>query len=418
MRFVVFDRSNETAIPNNLILVLHVDRAGKLWIGTQDGMAVLENGRIKPYTVAGLAHVPILAILEDHAGRLWVGTDKGLIEIDQEQHARVFGIADGLRDAGIRALLEDRNGKIWVATATGGLHRFDGTDFESIQPSSSQIVDPISTMYEDHDGTVWFGTETGGLYRKSGDHFDVVAPGRATRFGGSLYAFTRDRDGNLWIATYGRGIRSRLRDGVISAPDGNHALSVDVRSLYEDNEGSLWVGSSGNGLLRFRDGKFVPLGIPEGLQGNVAWSITPRAAGGIWVGTDAGVSNYVGGAFQHFTPPKGFETVRVRSLLEDRKGALWVGSDGAGIYSRDGGVMTVFNRQNGLSGNTVRAIEEDRAGRIWVGTDVGLDVIDQTRETSLPCRRCSECRARPWSASSTKIMPARCGWRQTRTDYS
>jgi signal transduction histidine kinase/ligand-binding sensor domain-containing protein/DNA-binding response OmpR family regulator len=235
-------------------------------------------------------------------------------------------------------------------------------------------------MYEDHDGTVWFGTETGGLYRKSGDHFDVVAP--AGQLGSAVRTLTRDRDGNLWIATYGRGL-VRLRDGVFSAPDGIHALSIDVRSLYEDNEGSLWVGSSGNGLLRFRDGKFVPLGIPEGLQGNVAWSITPRAAGGIWVGTDAGVSNYVGGAFQHFTPPKGFETVRVRSLLEDRKGVLWVGSDGAGIYSRDGGVMTVFNRRNGLSGNTVRAIHEGRDGRIWVGTDVGLDVIDKGNVTSM-----------------------------------
>src|SRR3984885_4714286 len=380
VRFVAFDRSNETAIPNNSILALNVDRSGKLWIGTQDGMAVLENGQFKPYNaVAALAHVPVLAILEDRSGRLWVGTNKGLVEIDQEQHAHVFGIAEGLRDAGIRALLEDRKGMIWVATATGGLHRFDGTNFESIQLGSGQ-VDPISSMYEDHDGTVWFGTETGGLYRKSGDHFDVVAP--AGQLGSAVRTLMRDRDGNLWIATYGRGL-VRLRDGVFSAPDGNHALSIDVRSLYEDNEGSLWVGSSGSGLLRLRDGKFVPLGLPEGLQGHVAWSITPRAAGGIWVGTDAGVSNYVGGTFQHFAPPKGFETVRVRALLEDRNGALWVGSDGAGVYSRDGGRMTVFNRQNGLSGNTVRAIDEDHEGRIWIGTEAGLDVIDKTKVTSM-----------------------------------
>ena len=43
VRFVVFDRSNETAIQNNLILVLHVDRAGRLLIGMQHGMAVLAH---------------------------------------------------------------------------------------------------------------------------------------------------------------------------------------------------------------------------------------------------------------------------------------------------------------------------------------------------------------------------------------
>src|ERR1700735_4113196 len=109
VRFVVFDRSNETAIPNNLIQVLYVDRAGRLWIGTQDGIAVFENGRFKPYdAIAGLAHVQIFAILEDRAGHLWVGTEHGLVEVDHG-HARVWGTSDGLRDPSIRVLMEDRN---------------------------------------------------------------------------------------------------------------------------------------------------------------------------------------------------------------------------------------------------------------------------------------------------------------------
>jgi ligand-binding sensor domain-containing protein/signal transduction histidine kinase/DNA-binding response OmpR family regulator len=380
-RFEVFERKNEPALPDNWILALYVDRAGKLWIGTQDGLVVLENGRFKAYeAVAGLAHVPILAILEDSARRLWVGTERGLVEIDQEQHGRLFGIADGLRDISIRALVEDRNGMIWVATATGGLHRFDGMKFESMQLGPGTAVNAVSSMYEDHDGTLWFGTDTGGLYRKSGAYFEIVAP--PGHLGSAIRALTRDRDGNLWIATYGRGL-VRLREGVFSAPDDNHVLSNDFRALYEDNEGSLWIGSGGNGLLRLRDSKFVPLGVPEGLQGNVAWSIIPRAAGGVWVGTDAGLSSYVGRAFRHIVPPRGFEHARVRSLLEDRKGALWVGTEGAGVYTRAGTQVAVFNRQNGLSGNTVKALNEDRQGRIWIGTDFGLDVIENAKVSSM-----------------------------------
>ncbi|MDP9010747.1 MAG: response regulator [Pseudomonadota bacterium] len=380
VRFVVFDRNNEPALSSNLILALFVDSAGRLWIGTQDGLTVLENGQFKSYNaVAGLEHVRIQAIIEDRAGRLWVGTDKGLVEVDHGR-GRVFGTADGLRDASIRALLEDRRGMIWVATATGGLHRFDGRNFESMLLGQSQVVNLVTSMYEDQDGTLWFGTEAGELYRKAGARFDAVAP--PGQLGSAVRTLTRDHDGNLWIATYGRGL-VRLRDGIFSAADADYVLSKDLRALYEDNEGSLWIGSSGNGLLRLRDGKFAPLGVPEGLQGNEAWSITPRAAGGIWVGTDAGLSMYVGGTFGHITPPQGFETVRVRALLEDRKGVLWVGTDGAGIYSRDGNHVTVFNRHNGLSGNSVKAINEDRRGRIWVGTDVGLDLIDNAKVTSM-----------------------------------
>jgi ligand-binding sensor domain-containing protein/signal transduction histidine kinase len=379
-RFVVFDRNNETAIPNNWILALYVDRAGKLWIGTQDGLVVFENGRFKPYNaVTGVAHVAIRAILEDKVGRIWIGTENGLFEIDHER-GRMFGVSNGLRDASIRVLLEDRKGTIWVATKTGGLHRFNGTTFESVALGGAQIDHQISSMYADPEGTVWLGSDTGALYRTSGDHFDVVA--RAGQLGSAVRALTRDRDGNLWIATYGRGL-VRLRDEVFEAADGGDALSSNLQTLFEDNEGSLWIGTPGTGLLRLRDVKFVPFGRPEGLQGKMAWSILPRAAGGIWVGTDTGLSTYIEGAFRNITAPHGFEGVQVRSLLEDRKGALWVGTDGAGIYSRSGDHVAVFNRKNGLSNNNVKAINEDREGRIWVGTEGGLDVIDKEKVTSL-----------------------------------
>jgi ligand-binding sensor domain-containing protein/signal transduction histidine kinase len=380
VRFTVFDHSNEPAIPSKDISVLFVDRAGRLWIGTQDGMAMFENGQFRSIkTPAGLTHAGISAIIEDKAHRFWVGTTDGLVQIDGDS-SRVYGISDGLHESRIRALLEDRMGVLWVATATGALHRFDGNAFKAVNLGAETAPEQVLAMHEDAKGTLWFGTRIGGLYRKTGEHYEAVAP--SGQLGSAVRALTSDRDGNLWIGTFGGGL-VRLRNGAFSVLDSTHFPSADQVALYEDNERSLWVGSNGGGLSRLWNGKFVPLGVPEGLQGNVAWSIAQRAAGGIWVGTDGGLSTYVGGAFRHIVPPQGFETVRARSLLEDRKGALWVGSDGAGVYRRDGGHVTVFNQMNGLSGNSVHAIIEDRNGRVWIGTDMGLDLIDGKTVTSM-----------------------------------
>ena len=312
------------------------------------------------------------------AGQTWTPVDS-LFELDGTR-SRVFGTAEGLGDSRIRALAEDRNGTVWVATGTAGLYRFDGKEFESVQLGPGATDDSVSALYADIDGALWIGTVSGGLYRRTGDRNEVAAP--PGRLGSRVSALTRDRDGNLWIVTIGGGL-VRLRDGVFSTLDISHFPSSDLIALYEDNEGSLWVGSSGGGLSRLRVGKFAPLGAPEGLQGNITWTIVPRADGGIWVGTTAGLSSYVGSTFRHIAEPKGFENAQVRALLEDRNGALWVGTDGAGVYSRDGDRVTAFNRQNGLSDNSVNAIAEDRQGRIWIGTNAGLDLIDKDTVASM-----------------------------------
>jgi ligand-binding sensor domain-containing protein/signal transduction histidine kinase len=377
-RFTVFDRSNQVALPEKWISALYVDRSGRLWIGTRDGMAVFENGRFSPFDqIEALRHASIRVIIEGSAGHMWVGTETGLVEIDGNT-SRVFGASDGLRDSSIKALLEDRNHVLWVSTASGGLHRLVGEKIDTAPIGLDVSAGPISTMYEDRDGTLWLGTQNGRVYRRAGDGVGFVST--IDQVGAALRALMRDRDGNMWITTYGGGLL-RWRDGALTALKSSRFPSNDLHSLYEDNEGSLWVGTYGDGLLRLRDGKIAPFGAPEGLQGSSAWTTIPRASGGIWVGMDTGLNAYDGKSFRHLAAPKSFENVRVRSLMEDRKGALWVGTDGAGVYSRDGDRVIAFNRHNGLSGTSVKAIVEDRQGRVWIGTDMGLDRIEDGKVT-------------------------------------
>jgi signal transduction histidine kinase/ligand-binding sensor domain-containing protein/DNA-binding response OmpR family regulator len=378
-RFTVYDASNEAAIPNKHITVLFVDRAGRLWIGTRSGIAVLENGHFSRFTrVAMLAHAYIRSIVEGSSGHLWVGTEGGLFEIGGGR-THSFDVSSGLADGRIRALQEDRNGALWVGTVDG-LLRFDGKRFDAVPLGPGGTQDSITAIHEDADGTLWIGSATGALYRRAGDRFDVVA--EAGRLGSVVHDLTRDHDGNLWIGTRGGGL-VRWRNGEFSTLNRTLFANSDLRSLLEDDEGSLWVGTHGVGLVRLRDAKFASAGEPEGLQGNLTWTITPRSDGGVWVGSDGGLSSYVNGRFQHVAGPRGHENAPVRAVLELPRSVLWVGTEGAGAYRLDQHGMTVFNRQNGLSGDTVTALIEDRQGRVWVGTNQGLDVIERGKITSM-----------------------------------
>jgi signal transduction histidine kinase/ligand-binding sensor domain-containing protein/CheY-like chemotaxis protein/HPt (histidine-containing phosphotransfer) domain-containing protein len=382
VKFTVFDSGNEPGIPNKDICALLVDREGRLWIGTRSGVAILENGRFRTADSGALKHAFVRAFAQGRQGQMWVGTESGLIEV-QGERSRSFGIADGLADDRIRALSVSADGALWVGTLSG-LQRLDGARFETEQLRSPQVLEPVTSLYHDPQGTLWIGSGTGGLYRRAGGRIDIVAePGR---LGSMIHALTSDRDGNLWIADRGGGL-IRWRNGEFHSLATGLLANGDLRSLMEDSEGSLWAGSYGVGLMRLHDGKFLTAGEPEGLQGSLSWAIIPRKRGGIWVGTDGGLSSYVDGRFQHVDLPNTAKSKRVRAIVEDRSERLWVGTEGAGTLriDRDGSTK-VFDRRTGLSGDTVTALLEDRQGRIWVGTNEGLDVIDDDRVTPMDSR--------------------------------
>ncbi len=371
-RFTVFEPGNESAIPNKNITALHVDKTGALWIGTRSGLAIFEHGRFRKGPQGGeIARAFIRAIKESSDGHLWIGTETGVIEIAGET-VRAFDASDGLIDVRTRALEPSADGALWVGTLSG-LQRFDGRRFEPIALHDAQTAEPVMSLHQDADGTLWVGTAAGVLYRSRGQGFEVIVKGG--QFGSAIRTLLRDHDGNLWFAPRGGGL-VRWRDGEFSQLATGMFADSDLRALLEDNEGSLWAGSYGLGLLRLHNGKFVTAGAPEGLSGDLTWTIVPRRAGGVWVGSDGGLSSYDAGQFRHIDGPKARQKARVRAVVEDRAGAVWVGTEGAGMYRLDpSGAMRGFDLGTGLSGDSVTALLEDHAGRIWVGTNEGLDMI-------------------------------------------
>ncbi|MFP5204125.1 MAG: two-component regulator propeller domain-containing protein, partial [Acidobacteriota bacterium] len=79
-RFVNYTTAN--GLPNNHVYAVLVD-GKRIWAGTDDGLAVLENGRWKTYTTRdGLAHRAVLSLaLDKRTGDVWAGTMGGLSRI-------------------------------------------------------------------------------------------------------------------------------------------------------------------------------------------------------------------------------------------------------------------------------------------------------------------------------------------------
>ena len=123
---------NPLSLSNNLIYAIQEDRAGFLWVGTDQGLNRLDRatGQFTRFlhdaqNPASLSYNLIWSIFEDHAGRLWIGTGGGLNQFDPAtQGFQRLTEKDGLANHNVVSILEDARGRLWLGTIKG-VTRFD-----------------------------------------------------------------------------------------------------------------------------------------------------------------------------------------------------------------------------------------------------------------------------------------------------
>ena len=101
------------------VQVLFGDSRGALWIGSVGGgLSRWQQGELRRFTVRdGLPSDSITALSEDDDGRIWVGTEAG-VAVWQADHFISKGGAEFFSGKPITTLFCDRNGTMWVG-ATG-----------------------------------------------------------------------------------------------------------------------------------------------------------------------------------------------------------------------------------------------------------------------------------------------------------
>jgi ligand-binding sensor domain-containing protein len=116
-RFENFTTAN--GLPDDHVFSVLVD-GDRVWAGTNNGLAVYENGSWKTYTTAdGLAHRAVLSLaLDKRTGDVWAGTMGGLSRISAGRIDTYTQLNSGLsNDVVYGVSVEGEN--VWVATAAG-----------------------------------------------------------------------------------------------------------------------------------------------------------------------------------------------------------------------------------------------------------------------------------------------------------
>lgn len=94
--------------------------------------------------------------------------------------------------------------------------------------------------------------------------------------------------------------------------------------------------------------------------------------GFIWVGTQGGVARLGAAGFKNFGLAQGLGVGLVTALMEDREGAIWVAQVDASVARIRGSQVQSFGPAEGLPVGNSYCLAEDDAGAILVGTRGGL----------------------------------------------
>lgn len=161
----------------NKIYALFEDNKHQLWVGTRNGLAVLNSNRDEfsffQYNInqpKSLSNNIIRSIFQDNKGNIWVGTEGGLNRVIQngksiqfEVFKNIEGDKNSLSNDAVYAIKEDRFGNIWVGTYGGGLNRFNyaSKTFNRIEESQNPIGNVVLSILIDASDKLWIGTNRG-----------------------------------------------------------------------------------------------------------------------------------------------------------------------------------------------------------------------------------------------------------------
>lgn len=332
-------------------------------------------------------------------------------------------IPQGLPSDAVRAIAQTPDGYLWLGIGnTCTLARFDGVRFNIFKNRSGlkHADGAITWILAGADGILWIGS-TAGLTRfdPQNSRFKTFSAADGLK-GNGIYYLYKDIKGNFWGVSYDDGYLNCFK------PSGNNSITVlkvikkgnhRISTILEDKSGQMLIGTMESGLLKYLDGKFIPVHL-DGLEGDYSvFSLYENRAGILWVGTNRGLvrvnpekavvytprdglsdnhitaisedysGNLWAGTFNGLnrlsTDSSGKATIEkilpnalVACLFEDREKNLWVGTSGAGLKRLGDSPVITYTTVNGLNNDFIFSLFKDRSGAIWVGSFGGLNRWD------------------------------------------
>lgn len=377
------------------------DALGNLYLASKNqGVYLLRAGSNAFARISNIGNLPIDNIYISRNNKLYIGCDGlGIYVYDPQtgflQDNPLFSRLVNLAKSKITSIIEDNQGNIWVSMLQKGVFMQSNiqNDFNymGFRLGNRNVIGEncVTSLSINQGNQVWVGTDKDGLYL-----FNIATRSVEGHFlnQSTVLTLCKDQQGRTWVGTYTDGLGYMDAAGSFHPVDLGISKSVGIFDIKQDPQGNIWIATMGKGLFCLqKDGSRRNYKTKYGADNNLKINCLPNNyliklsfsndGNHLYVATSVGLACLDRKQNSWVSTFKGINCLNKNSfshcVFVDSKDHVWYGTeDGAFCFDfRKGIKPKLYTTANGLTDNSVASITEDYQGNIWLGTIKGLNKL-------------------------------------------
>ncbi len=376
----------------------YLDTGNHAWIGQFDyGLACIDmkDGRYHFYSTNRreayhLPHNMVHCMTEDQQGRVWIGTEGGLAVHDPETdmlkiyNSNLFD-PTGLNTDPIYAAYCDKQGNVWLGTYFGGINFWSGEkkifhNWSSGLGKWQLRGNVVSSLDEDKTGNLWIGLEDNGLDRinmKTGNvtHYSSDDGPNSLSYN-NLHDLLFVSEYELWLSSYTGGINilnTKTNKFTYFNRSNTPELTSDAIYAFMLINNSVFVASSGGIAVYDLKRKSFSRLKPD-LIGSTQFESIAQTEGTLWFSSSKTIYCYKPAIDSLYAFDRIPEMTNINFVKTDSRGNIWIGDCYKGLcrYNEKDKSITYFNTDTGFPASWIFSMEEGMDGWFWASSDKGL----------------------------------------------
>lgn len=271
----------------------------------------------------------------------------------------------------------DYEGNYWVASSSYGIIRFTKGCFRSFNRTAG-LGDVTINAITGNNGLLYMGTDKGLII--CDENWNRVENSLTEKLADlRIRCVTNDPDGNVWIATYspmGAVKYNPLTDSITCFGTGKGVLGEKVRVIYAMQNGTVAVGTQ-MGVTLIKNGKVQSVyNAGSGLE-NTTILCFMESDGALYIGTDgAGIYVLREGKLSNLSYAEGLDNLVVLRLVPDAENSgCFYACTGDSLFYYEGSSFKKIELTSKGAGSIYDIY--DRDGKLWILQNAGIFAGDK-----------------------------------------